>query len=320
MGMVAFVLPSFLFGLWAILKTPSRVFKRSLDTPATSSGSDVTGQSSIPGSASTGFGAAGLTFWTKLLRAQANFVLGFLNAAFVLAVGLELLWAVTMWIESFLHAFNYHTVVNIVESDQVMKVCYQILVTAQTIYFLTSIWMKHRLIRSLPGSSTASVSKPKLWISLSSTMVCLFMNIVAWFYVLLAIDTVRHDNTNIADAMRIVYKSRVLRVWLLLRPILPSLFSIAYFIAIIARQSWLDVNALVSLTIVVDFFFEYSQIHYGLFAKLVSEISLPPDVRDKMKRIQASQAFADEDDWANDIPDGPEAFEMPAQAASRETV
>eukprot|EP00842_Homolaphlyctis_polyrhiza_P004706 jgi/Hompol1/5236/HPOL_004269-RA len=63
--------------------------------------------------------------------------------------------------------------------------------------------------------------------------------------------------------------------------------------------------------------FEYSQIHYGLFAKLVNEIGLPQSVRDKMKRIQASQAFADADGWALDVPDGPEAFELRRDTLSR---
>eukprot|EP00842_Homolaphlyctis_polyrhiza_P004707 jgi/Hompol1/5237/HPOL_004270-RA len=305
---ILIVLPSFMYGLWAIFQTPARLFGSLSSGNLGGSGASVHGaRRSSPTVATAATVSAAdppqvePSFWARLAKAQANLVLVFLNIAFIIVMGLISVISAGQLALAVRHGFRPDDSIRDIESNASLILLDKVAIVAQVLYFWTSIWMKHRLVRSLPGSSyiaTWSVSVlltiiatgPLVSLSIQKSMLTtlllfvqlLCMTIVAWLYVLLAISTVRHSETSVLDALRIVRGDKILRSWLLMRPSTVLIITFVPALGILAAKK--DLHLIGPIVVISDFLFEYSQIHYGLFAKLVKEISLPPSVREKIPR------------------------------------
>eukprot|EP00842_Homolaphlyctis_polyrhiza_P004493 jgi/Hompol1/5044/HPOL_000735-RA len=101
---IGFVLPSFLFGTYSVIATPARLFgRRSSNTSAediatktaAATNSNINNISTADDSLDSHDHP---TFWARLLKAQANLVLVFLNVAFMGLMAVQLALAVGYWV------------------------------------------------------------------------------------------------------------------------------------------------------------------------------------------------------------------------------
>ncbi|KAH9267807.1 hypothetical protein BASA83_009746 [Batrachochytrium salamandrivorans] len=276
-------------------------------------------------------------FTTKrLLALPPNSIIWFLNAAFVAALLVLCTVSLTHWSIAYNNHFDITACVldwNTMSLVVVLQVLQRI---TQALYFLTSVWMKHRLVQSLPGASSAAIIwttsiticvvailpsvvqirrliglSDRMFGSIAILMLGFCMSILAWIYVFLSVINIKAATLSYKNTISIIRNNRLLNRWLIVRPLLLAGISIVPLLIVTVKRAELDLTGYVAIIIISDFLFEYQQIQKGLFAMLVREICLPPNIRHKLDQVLCNDGSQlCDDSWGDHLNDDPKDFEF----------
>ncbi|KAH6560685.1 hypothetical protein BASA60_000557 [Batrachochytrium salamandrivorans] len=230
--------------------------------------------------------------WIFML--SPNAIIWFLNAAFLLALLAICSESLAHWSIAYNSQFDIQKSAFIWKTHIIVDYIKMLRRITQVLYFLTSVWIKHRLVRSLPGV----------------LMMGFCMSVLAWIYVYLSIRNIKAATLSYWNTIEIIRENRLLNRWLIVRPLILLGMLLLPLCLISVRKIPLSFPAYMAIIIVSDFLFEYQQIQKGLFAMLVREISLPIDVRRKLDQARNPDGSLPNDiNWGDTLRDLPQDFE-----------
>ncbi|KAH6587786.1 hypothetical protein BASA50_011088 [Batrachochytrium salamandrivorans] len=271
--------------------------------------------------------------WIFML--SPNAIIWFLNAAFLLALLAICSESLAHWSIAYNSQFDIQKSAFIWKTHIIVDYIKMLRRITQVLYFLTSVWIKHRLVRSLPGTSSgvvtwttsitistvaivpnipqlsglSNLSRPMLD-SIGVLMMGFCMSVLAWIYVYLSIRNIKAATLSYWNTIEIIRENRLLNRWLIVRPLILLGMLLLPLCLISVRKIPLSFPAYMAIIIVSDFLFEYQQIQKGLFAMLVREISLPIDVRRKLDQARNPDGSLPNDiNWGDTLRDLPQDFE-----------
>ncbi|KAH6572494.1 hypothetical protein BASA62_003321 [Batrachochytrium salamandrivorans] len=253
--------------------------------------------------------------WIFML--SPNAIIWFLNAAFLLALLAICSESLAHWSIAYNSQFDIQKSAFIWKTHIIVDYIKMLRRITQVLYFLTSVWIKHRLVRSLPGTSSgvvtwttsitistvaivpnipqlsglSNLSRPMLD-SIGVLMMGFCMSVLAWDLRVFVYSKHQGSYTELLEYHRDY-------------PRKPTAEPMANL-----RKIPLSFPAYMAIIIVSDFLFEYQQIQKGLFAMLVREISLPIDVRRKLDQARNPDGSLPNDiNWGDTLRDLPQDFE-----------
>ncbi|KAH6571476.1 hypothetical protein BASA50_000658 [Batrachochytrium salamandrivorans] len=271
--------------------------------------------------------------WIFML--SPNAIIWFLNAAFLLALLAICSESLTHWSIAYNSQFDIQESIIVWKTHVIVDYIKMLRRVTQVMYFLTSVWIKHRLVRSLPGTSSGIVtwttsivissvaivpnipqlsglshlSRPMLD-SIAILLMGFCMSVLAWVYVYLSIRNIKAATLSYWNTIEIIQENLLLNRWLIVRPLILLGILFLPLSLISVKKTPLSFPSYIAIIIVSDFLFEYQQIQKGLFAMLVREISLPIDVRRKLDQARNLDGSPPNDiNWGDTLCDLPQDFE-----------
>ncbi|KAJ8328453.1 hypothetical protein BDV3_005696 [Batrachochytrium dendrobatidis] len=263
-----------------------------------------------------------------------NGIIWFLNLAGLIALLVMCVVSLAHWSIAFNNDFDIKKSTADWNSLELVEVIRILQTVSQSVYFLISVWMKHRLVRSLPGAASLfvvwatsificivavapnipSMFNPSLarrrYATVATLLLGFCMTIMAWIYVLLCVKNIKAASLSVTNTLCIIRDNVVLNRWLILRPFVMLIIFLIPLLLLIIRRTALELSGYIALVIISDFLFEYQQIQRGLFAMLVREISLPENVRIKLDQALQANSQTNEADWGDGLNDDPRDFEV----------